>query len=175
MKRKEIKMKSITTKNLIIREFESTDVDKIYELSKEETLAKYLPDQVYADMNEAKETIDFLMSKYEGNNLPLVMAVCLRDTGEVIGHVGISELKQGIEIGYAIAMKEQKNGYATEAVKAYTRWVKKELELKQILGISDVRNIPSGKVLEKAGFQYMGLDCKGLFDIPGKRKIYQLL
>lgn len=168
-------MEQLETKRLIIREFENNDTEKIFSLSQEETLMKYMPDQVYKDMNEAKETIDLLMSKYVDQSLPLVMAVCKKETGELIGHVGISELKQGIEVGYAIAMSEQGNGYATEAVKAYTRWVKKELEIKQVLGVVDVRNIPSGKVLEKVGFQYMGLDCKGLFDVPGKRKIYQLI
>lgn len=168
-------MKNIETKRLVIRELQVEDIEKIFELSREETLVKNIPDQVYADMNEAKEMVAFLRNQYENNGLPLVMAICLKETEEVIGHVGVSEIKQGVEIGYAIGMDFQGNGYAAEAVKAYTRWVKKELELKQILGLVDVRNIASSKVLESAGYQYMGLDCKGLFDDPGKRKIYQIL
>jgi ribosomal-protein-alanine N-acetyltransferase len=162
----------LETQRLKIREFTLLDTKIIYEFSQEESLKKWLPDQVYADMDEAKETLEFLISKYREKEVPFVMAVVEKDSNELVGHVGLSEIKQGIEIGYAVGEKYQNKGYASEAVNAYAAWAKKEFCLEKVYGVVKSENYASCMVLERSGLTYVKDDIEGEFDRKALRKIY---
>lgn len=142
----------ITTDRLIIRHFTLNDTEQTYLFSQEESLGKGIPNQVYDDIDEAKETLEYLISLYDTNQYPYVMAIDLKSNNEYIGHIGLSKISQGIEIGYFISEKHQGNGYATEAVKVFCEWSKVEFNLDTICGITLPDNIASKKVLIKCGF-----------------------
>ena len=154
-------MQAIQTKRLIIREFVMEDVEAVYNFSREATLAQWMPDQVYKNLDEAKATLQFLIEQYQHKSFPLVMAVVDKETGLLIGHVGLSEIEEGIEIGYAIGMAYQGQGYAKEAVRAYVNRLEQLLGLDKIYGVVEVGNIGSAKVLEAVGFEYHSLDGAG--------------
>lgn len=161
----------LMTQNLILRPFTINDVRRIYQLSQEDGLKQWIPDQVYKDENEAKDVIEYLMSQYQSpdpHKSPLVVAVVQKSTDEVIGHVGLSPKDDLVEIGYAIEEGYFGRGYATEAVKVMSDWAKKTLGLKTILGIVASENGASGKVLEKAGFKLF--DEKEMFYLGKKRR-----
>jgi len=162
----------LETERLIIRKFTLKDTEIIYEFSQEEALKKWIPDQVYADLDEAKETLEFLISKYERKEFPYVVAVVKKDTDELIGHVGLSVIKQGIEVGYGIGEKYQNKGYAGEVVDAYTTWGKKEFSLDKIYGVVECENYGYCKVLQKAQFTFLKDDVDSEFDKKSLRKIY---
>jgi len=90
------------------------DVEKNYLYSQEESRKKGIPNEVYEDIETSRENVEFLLSCYEKGGFPYVYAVVLNDTDEYIGHVSLSEIPEGIEIGYAICKKHQGKGYATE-------------------------------------------------------------
>src|SRR6056297_3570645 len=110
---------SIETNNLAIRPFNSLDTEKVYQMSQEASMKAFLPDQVYESLEETKEVIEFLMSKYGHQSivdqLPYVLGIELKENNELIGHVGLSRIDKGIEIGYAIEKKYQGHNFATEA------------------------------------------------------------
>ncbi|MBN8537964.1 MAG: GNAT family N-acetyltransferase [Deltaproteobacteria bacterium] len=82
-----------------------------------------------------------------------VFGVTLRQTGEVIGHVGLSPLTDGeVEIGYAIGESHQKRSFASQSAAAVSMWAMLNLDLPKINGIVASENVGSGRVLEKAGF-----------------------
>lgn len=149
----------IETPNLIVRPFEPSDASIIFLLSQESGMKEWIPDQVYEDEKEAEEVLEYLISQYEKgqkpNEAPIVYAVALKETGEVIGHVGLSPYEDACEAGYAIAEKYWGRGYATEAVSAYARRFTEQLEFLKIYGIVAGQNIASAKVLEKSGFTFM--------------------
>lgn len=142
------------TERLILRRFRESDINTVYELSREAGLMKYLPDQCYGDIGEAADTVRFLIDRCREKAFPYVLAVELKRTGELIGHVGLSELPGGIEIGYAIGEKHQTHGYAAEAVGEFIFYAHRMFALPAILGVADAGNIPSQRVLEKAGFAF---------------------
>ncbi len=78
--------------------------------------------------------------------------MAIADGGELIGHVGLSQIEQGIEIGYAIEQKHQGRGYAREAVSLMVQFVETNTRLPEIFGIVDPANKASISVLEKCGF-----------------------
>jgi len=82
--------------------------------------------------------------------------------GTLVGHVGLSPARGSVEIGYAIEGAQQGSGIATEAVTEMTRWGITGLGLPEILGMVDVENAPSCRVLEKSGFVRLGESVNGL-------------
>ncbi len=150
-------MHMIVTERLLLKPFSLKDSTKIYQMSIEEGMKSWIPDQVYEDENEAKEVLTFLKQQYgkSPKESPVVLAVYLRSNQALIGHVGLSPLGNDVEVGYAIEDKEQGKGYATEAVVAMTDWGLREFNLDFIIGSVAADNVGSCKVLQKAGFQYI--------------------
>ena len=150
---------SIETKNLAIRPFNLLDTEKVYKMSQEASMKAFLPDQVYESLEETKEVIEFLMSKYGHQSivdqLPYVLGIELKENNELIGHVGLSRIDKGIEIGYAIEKKYQGHNYATEAVKAMTNLALSNPLVNEIWAVIDLNNAASIRVLEKSDYEYV--------------------
>lgn len=146
------------TRRLELRHLTPDDTAVIYRLSQEEGMRRFLPDQVYADEAEAAGVLSFLIAQYAlpvARSKAFVHAVVLKDSGELIGHVGLSPVGDDMEIGYAIAAAHQGEGYATEAVRATVRWALEEQGLPRVLGIVSRENLGSIRVLENAGFTFV--------------------
>ena len=142
-----------STTRLLLRPFVKEDAPVIFRLSREEPLRRHLPDQVYGSLEEAEEVIDLLAGAASREEWPFVLGITLKDTGELIGHVGLSQVEEGIEIGYAVAAAHQGKGYAAEAVAAFSRWAIEKFHLPRIWAILRADNAPSRRVLEKAGYR----------------------
>ena len=147
------------TPHLLIRHFTLDDTAVIYRLSQEEGLKRFIPDQVYKDEAEAAGVLSFLIAQYAdpeaARSGTYAQAVELKESGELIGHVGLSPAGGEMEIGYAIAEAHQGKGYATELVRETVRWALEDEGLPCVLGIVDSDNLGSIRVLEKAGFALM--------------------
>lgn len=164
------------SKRLIMRELNLADTRQIYEYSREESMKKGIPNQVYKSMREAKEIIDFLRLSYtvlsRHVRFPYVLGIEIKDTQQLIGHVGLSEIREGIEIGYAIGEKYQKNGYASEAICALVDWAKNVLKIPTLHAVVRHDNLGSCKALEKAGFIFQNEECRDTCGEICKRRIY---
>lgn len=145
-------MSIIHTDRLTLRPFVPEDAPAVLALSQEPGMRRWVPDEVYADLAEARDALDFLIARYPGRELPYVLAVCLGD--RLIGHVGLSALLDGVEIGYAIGQADQGRGYAAEAVRALTAWGRSTLGLPFVYGSVEPDNAPSVRVLRRAGYRF---------------------
>ena len=72
----------------------------------------------------------------------------------VVGSVGCSYYEDFQEIGitYFIGAQYRNNGYAVEAVRAYTKYFLNHYHVKRMIATVRDENIASWKVMEKAGF-----------------------
>ena len=81
--------------------------------------------------------------------------------GAVIGDCGthgpVDEAGR-VEIGYGLAAPSRGQGYGSEAVAAVTGWLLSQPGVRQVRAHTLTSNAPSRRVLEKAGFTYVGLD-----------------
>jgi len=149
---------NIDSKRLLLRHFTIADSPKVYQMSLEEGMKNWIPDQVYINEDETREVLEFLISCYvnpDPKTKPFVLGVELKATNELIGHVGLSPLNGEVEIGYAIEDNYQRKGYATEAIKAICEYAIAKFKLEKILGIVAGENTGSIKALEKAGFNFI--------------------
>ncbi len=153
-----LKNERISGKRLHLREFNATDDQKVFFMSREAGMLRWIPDQVYEDLEETRQVLGFLMEQYQPDadpaSVPIVFAVVISETCDLIGHVGLSPIAGGVEIGYAIESCQQGRGYAAEAVELMIEWAFSQFRLDSIQGIVAAENIASARVLEKAGFDF---------------------
>ena len=153
-------MFTIETERLTITEFTPDMAQAVHENSLDEDNRRFVPDEVFETVEDAAETIDFLMSQYGGCEGPLIYPALLKD-GTNIGYVQAVPLGDGLwEIGYHIGAKYTKRGYATEAVSAFLPVIMEKIGITKMTGVCLAENIASQKVLEKCGFvlEFRGVD-----------------
>ena len=143
---------NIKTERLEITKFTLEMAEAVHLNSLDEDNRKFNPDEVFETLEDAKDTVEFLMSVYDNGDGPLVYPVVLLD-GTNIGYVQAVPMDDGKwEIGYHIGKNYTGKGYATEAVKAFLPVIMEQLNITEMLGICVVENKASVKVMEKTGF-----------------------
>ncbi len=144
---------NIKTSRLTIKTFSLDMAQSVYENSQDEDTRRFVPDEVYASAEEAREAIEFLISRYDSVDGPFVYPIITNDISKNIGYVQLCQIDDGAwEIGYHIAKEFTGQGYATEAVKAFLPVIAEKLNIKQVYGICLAENTASVHVLEKCGF-----------------------
>ena len=143
---------NIKTERLFITEFTLEMAEAVHLNSLDEDNRKFNPDEVFETLEDAQDTVEFLMSVYDNGDGPLVYPVVLLD-GTNIGYVQAVPMDDDKwEIGYHIGKNYTGKGYATEAVKAFLPVIMDQLNITEMLGICVVENKASVKVMEKTGF-----------------------
>jgi ribosomal-protein-alanine N-acetyltransferase len=142
----------IATTRLWLRPVTPADVPKLFAMSQEPGMRRWIPDQVYRDEAHAAEVAAALAVVADPRRGAFVLGIELVETRELVGHVGLSPARGSVEVGYAIEDARQGRGFASEAVRAMTEWALRELALPEVLGIVAADNLASCRVLEKAAF-----------------------
>lgn len=146
------------TEHLRIRKFEMDDAGSLYENHLEEEVKKWIPNESYADVEEARGAIKFYVDCVNGRRLPYVLAAELKETGELIGDTGVNEVEGNsneVEIGYGICKRHSGNGYATELLKAMTQFITETFGINILYGRVMRGNNASVRVLEKNGYTFV--------------------
>lgn len=164
----------IETERLIITRFTMDMAEAVHLNSLDADNRRFVPDEVFETVEEAADTVGFLMGVYENGDGPYVYPV-LRKDGTNVGYVQAVPLEDETwEIGYHIGGAYTKHGYATEAVKAFLPVIMGKLGISEIAGICLAENAASVKVMERCGFRktfegvgpYQGQDrriCKFIY------------
>ena len=156
----------LTTQSLTLRFFVPEDAPKVFAMSQEPGMRTWLPDQVYADAQSALEVLRSLITQCRDPGTPAfgpyVLGICLTKSSELIGHVGLSALRDQVEVGCAIEHRFQGRGFATEAIRAMSEWGMQRFGLAHVLGIVATENIASCRVLERAGFAIVDESMRSL-------------
>lgn len=152
-------MKIITeTPRLRFRQFCEEDLENLYRLDSDPEVMKYLSNGVPGTLDQAKAALTRILARYhEGQNYG-VWAAELKPTNEFIGWFSLKPLAgtSEIEVGYRLMKKFWGQGLATEGASKMLELGFNTVGLKKIVGIVNISNAASKRVLEKAGFTY---DC----------------
>jgi len=146
------------TEHLKIRKFVIEDAQALYENHLEEEVKKWIPNESYADIEETQSAINFYIDCVNNRHLPYVLAVELKETGELIGDTGINEVEgktNEVEIGYGICKRYSGKGYATELLSAMTQYVVSTFGINVLYGRVMYGNNASVRVLEKNGYIFV--------------------
>ena len=151
-------VKMFETERLVIRKLRDEDAQKLYENHLDDEVRKWFPNESYADVEEALDAARFFADCVDNGHLPFVLGVELKETKELIGDTGISEVegKPGeAEIGYCIGEKHRGKGYAAELLEAMTGLAFFHFGARTVFGRVVHGNTASVRVLEKCGYQFL--------------------
>lgn len=136
----------LETNRLILREMNMDDYDALYAvLADSDIMQHYL---YTFDEKRVRGWIDRNMERYRIFGFGL-WAVCLKETGEMIGDCGLTMQNIGgvikPEIGYHIRKDMQRKGYAKEAATAVRDWTFENSCYNIIFSYMKATNEPSAK------------------------------
>ena len=158
----------IETERLIITEFTADMAQVVHENSLDEDNRRFVPDEVFETVEDAREAVEFLMSRYGGTEGPFTYPVLIKGSGENIGYVQLVPLEDGTwEIGYHIAKKHTGKGYASEAVRAFLPVMAGAAGISERYGVCLSDNTASKHVLKKCGFEPVS---EGIGDYQGEKR-----
>ena len=144
----------ILTERLELRVHREDDVDDMLQFRSDPEVVRYVPWPVStrADVEEAL-TKRLTAGIVEKVGDWLILAIVLRETGQVIGEVLLKNSGQdAAELGYALHRSFHGMGLAREAAEAMLDLGIRELGLRHITAELDERNTASAALLERLGF-----------------------
>ncbi|MBA2612482.1 MAG: GNAT family N-acetyltransferase [Bacteroidetes bacterium] len=151
----------LETERLILREIVSADEEALFEMDADPEVHRFLGNKPVENKEQVKEVIKMIQQQYKDNGIAR-WAVINKNSNEFMGWCGLKLYKQKInghinfyELGYRFNKKHWGKGYATESGKACVNYGFEALNLKEIYGMTDSRNLNSNKVLLKLGFKYI--------------------
>ena len=137
-------MNKIETKRLILREMTEADFDALYKVLSDPNIMQHYPYPF--DEARVRGWIHRNIDRYQQLGFGL-WAVCLKESGEMIGDCGLTmQLIHGQikpEIGYHIRADHQRNGYAREAASAVRDWTFENTPFNVIYSYMKHTNAPS--------------------------------
>ena len=146
----------LNTKRLILRPWNESDAESLYEYAKDDRVGPIAGWPVHTSVENSREIIKSVLSA------PETYAVCLKDDNRAIGSVGLMIGKQSNldlpdtegTIGYWIGVPFWGQGLIPEATREIIRHAFEDLSLKTLwCGYFD-GNEKSKRVQEKCGFTY---------------------
>ena len=142
----------IETERLLLREMTNNDFQALYKVLADTEIMQHYPHAF--DENMVKSWIERNIERYRIFGFGL-WAVCLKETGEMIGDCGLTmQLISGQirpEIGYHIRSDKQRNGYAKEAAVAVRDWTFVNTPFNVIYSYMKHTNEPSAKTAVSYG------------------------
>lgn len=145
-----------------LRVMEGEDVDFLIEYGNDmRCMGEYWPDEQRSKSDWVK-MFDNLQSSPRDFKVFIIQMKDGTKIGDI--HHGLNQPHNLMEIHYWLVQKERNKGYATEAVQLMVDYLFLSKEFVRIQAITDVRNKPSQRVLEKVGFQREGTMRKCVFN-----------
>lgn len=151
------------TDRLILRRFKKEDAARVTELLKDGKVQETT--QNIADDYTEQMALDWisLHDVWFANKHRYELAVVLKETNELIGVVGLSNVDKVGELGYWFGYEYWNKGFGTEAAQALLHYAFLELEYERIYARYIVTNIGSKRVMEKLNMTYEGTLRKHMF------------
>ena len=146
----------LETKRLLLREMDPDDYQALFLVFGDPETMRHYP--YTFDGGHVRDWIERNMNRYRKDGFGL-WAVCLQETGELIGDCGLT--RQNIhgeiqpEIGYHIRRDCQRKGYAGEAAKAVRDWAFRNTDYPTLYSCCKYTNVPSIKTAESIGMHFV--------------------
>ncbi len=150
-------MKVLETDRLLLREWIEEDCYDLYEYAKSPKVGPMAGWVPHENLDKSKEIVHMFIESNE------TWAICLKQTGKVIGSIGLHPDKkrsydsdQVKMLGYVLSEDYWGQGIMVEAGKEVLRFTFKEFNV-EILSVYHFSSNPQSKrVIEKLGFTYEG-------------------
>lgn len=153
-----------STYRLTLRELTQADAQHFYDLNLDPDVLQYTGDSEFESVASARQFLANYQNIYKMYGYGR-WAVIRKEDSAFLGWCGLkySEDTKQYDLGFRFFKKYWGNGYATEAARACVSLAFDKFGIQTLVGRAVKENSASIRVLEKAGFTFLG--C---FDFEGK-------
>lgn len=150
-------MNIIETPRLILRQWESQDIEEVIKLNQDPLVMEYFPKTL--NKEETIAQIDRFSNHIKTHKFG-PFACILKETGKCIGWIGLmippfdAHFTPCVEIGWRLASSYWGNGYATEGAQAILNKAFIDWNLKEVVSFTPRDNKRSRRVMERLGMHY---------------------
>lgn len=153
-------LKSLESERIRLRPYKLTDWREVLRYISSPDIWRYLDEQPFDEKAVRQFVADNVEQQTQRDGFGDRIAVVLKSSLEIIGHVSFySMYKQG-EIGVAsimIGSKFQGRGYGTEALKCIIKYAFSNTKIHRLEASCYSKNLAAVKMLEKVGMKQEGL------------------
>jgi len=141
----------IETKRLVLRRKKDDDIPDMMKMFNDDVVREFVGGHPPRDERSITKMI-----RHRGET---EWAVTLKDTGEYLGEIEITNIIDGYlgEIGYMFLQEHWGKGFANEAVTAMIEYAQNVLNLKRLYADIEDKNGRSIKLIEKLGFEFIAV------------------
>lgn len=161
-----MKFKELSSNRLLLRRFKSSDLESFVDYRSDPEVARY---QDWENFSEAQGKVFIQEQSQQDIDIPgtwLQVALELKETGTLIGdcavHTLVNDPRQ-IELGFTLSCQHQGHGYAQEALECLLGFLFGSLKKHRAIAITDAKNMPASRLLEKLGFRREGHFIKNIW------------
>lgn len=146
----------IETQRLILRAWQDRDIQPFAQMNADPQVMKYFPATL--DSEKSLHLYQRVTSLMDSQGWGW-WALERKDSGEFIGATGLMTAEfdawftPALEVGWRLAKKHWRKGYATEAAAAALDYANNTLHVSEVVSFTSVTNKPSIGVMEKIGMQ----------------------
>jgi ribosomal-protein-alanine N-acetyltransferase len=150
---------AVKAERLMLREFTLEDAPYMLRQLNEPSFIENIADRGVRDLNQAASYLENgPIASYRANGFGF-WAVVEKASGAVIGMCGLvkRDILPDPDLGYAFLPEYFGQGLAFEATRACVTAAKRDFALPRLLAIVNPGNQPSRRVLDKLGFDFIGM------------------
>lgn len=156
---KHVGTQTIETERLTLRRFTTEDAQAMFDnWASDSEVTKFMTWPPYEKVEWAADYLKYVSDSYTAQD-SYYWAIVLKELGEPVGAisvVAVSEDANWIEIGYCIGRDWWHQGITSEALAAVINYLFENTDANRIQATHDIRNVNSGKVMQKCGMKYEG-------------------
>ncbi len=143
------------TERLILRNVRPEDAAVMHDYRNNEDCAKYQRGQI-KDYDGIADLVQRRKNDVLGVDAPTLVAVALKDTGEMVGEIVVMPEDGTISLGYTFSWRCHRQGYAYESLSALLAALHERYPEWDFVSFTDPANVPSMNLLRKLGYTDMG-------------------
>lgn len=161
---KHLGTKTIETDRMILRKFNMTDVEDMYNnWANDDDVTRFITWPSHKNIEETKKVVSNFIEEYTNADC-YQWCIEYKETNEAVGSIAVVHMNEGIEaveVGYCIGKAFWNKNITTEAMHAVMEFLFEEVGVNRIEAKHDTKNPASGKVMSKCGLKPEGIMRQG--------------
>ena len=145
----------LETDRLRLRNVTAKDGEIMYDYRNNDLCARYQRGQT-KDQAGIVALVENHMDDVISVEAPVLVAVALKDTDEMVGEIVVMPNDGTISLGYTFSYKHHRKGYAFEALTALIHMLHGRYPDWDFISFTEPENLPSMALLKKLGYTDMG-------------------
>ena len=164
------------TERLRLRNFQASDLAAFQSYRHDPKVQRYQGWKPQSDELAARFLAEMAAESFFPPGKWMQIGVALRDNDNLIGDVGIHAAPNGLsaDLGFSFATQYQRQGYASEAVRAVIAILFECTAVTHIGASADAENNHSWRLLERVGMERLITQGGSFRDLPCIEHFYQI-